>query len=259
MPNKGVWTMAGEKNRLSKEEVLSFHDQGYLGPFTLCSEEEMAVYRQTIDQQVLPTESPLGLGNATLKITQARHLDKRVVYDLCSHPGILERVQCIIGEDLVLWRSNLFMKLPGDKSVPWHQDANYWPIEPPINVSAWLAIDEAVIENSCVQLIPGSHRSVIPHIKGDGTAAFKVEADPAYFDASNATPMTLKPGQFFLFNERLLHYSAPNISNKRRLGLAVRLTVPFVRVKVLYEGHKVIIVSGQDRFGLNKIGEPPAV
>jgi ectoine hydroxylase-related dioxygenase (phytanoyl-CoA dioxygenase family) len=151
------------------------------------------------------------------------------------------------------------MKEPGGKSVPWHQDANYWPIEPPINISAWLAIDEAVIENSCVQIIPGSHNKVVPHIKGDGTASFSTEADPAYFDANKAIPMELKPGQFFLFNERLLHYSAPNTSSKRRLGLAVRLTVPFVRVKRLYGGHTVCVVRGQDRFGLNEIGEPPAM
>jgi ectoine hydroxylase-related dioxygenase (phytanoyl-CoA dioxygenase family) len=242
-----------ETIRLTQEELHKFNDQGYLGPFTMCSPEEMDVYRKQVDE-VLATDNPLPTTNM-----QARHLDKKVVYDLCTHPAIIDRMAGILGEDLVLWRSNLWNKEPGGKEVPWHQDVNFWPIEPPINISAWLAIDEAVVENSCVQLIPGSHRKVVPHKKHDGTKSLGEEADPQYFDSSKAIPMELKPGQFFLFTERTLHYSTPNISNRRRLGLAVRVTVPFVKVyhEEMYEGHRNILIRGTDRFGLNQMTTPP--
>ncbi len=105
--------------RLSKEEVQQCHTQGFLGPYTLCSPEEMDGFRKRIDEEVLLTDS---LSNNRV---QARHLDRKVVYDLCTHPAVLDRMACILGENLILWRSNFFNKPPGGKEVPWHQDLNY--------------------------------------------------------------------------------------------------------------------------------------
>jgi ectoine hydroxylase-related dioxygenase (phytanoyl-CoA dioxygenase family) len=243
---------------LSKAEVLRFQDEGYLGPFELCTPEEMATIRERINREVLTTEGPCKDSNPT---GQCRHLDCRVVYDLCSHPAIVDRMAAIYGPDLMLWRSNFFIKNPGDKEIPWHQDGNYWPIEPAINISAWLAIDESTVENSCVQLIPGTHRKTIAHIKSTPEMVFAEMADPVRYDASKAINMELKPGQFFLFNERTLHHSFPNRSNKRRLGLAVRVTVPFVRVYYeggrLFPAHKNIMLCGEDRMGFNRMTTPP--
>lgn len=236
---------------LSPEESKDFHHQGYLGPFTLCSPDEMAEIRAHIESEVLEREHP--------REHQSRHLDNRVVYNLCSHPAIVDRITSLMGPDLLLWRSNFFNKKPGGQAIPWHQDLNYWPIEPLINLSAWLAIDEVTEENSCVQIIPGSHKEIIPHVKAKEDDAFTEMADPHYFDDSTAIKMELKPGQFFLFTERLLHYSDPNRSNKRRLGLAVRTTVPWVRVDSpnVCLDHHCLLLQGEDRFGFNKMGTPP--
>ena len=84
------------------------------------------------------------------------------MYDLCADPAITDRVVSLLGPDIVLWSSNFWTKQPGGKEVPWHQDINYWPLDPPLNVTAWLAIDEATVENSCVRIIPGSHKKMLP-------------------------------------------------------------------------------------------------
>ena len=176
------------------------------------------------------------------------------MYELCTHAAILDRVACLLGPDLVLWQSNFFMKEPGSKEIPWHQDLAFWPIEPPLNVSAWVAIDAATAENSCVQLLPGSHRQVVPHIDAESHHAFPRQADPAYIDAEKPIKMELQPGEFFLFTERLLHHSSANHSQKRRMGIAVRLTTPIVRC---YHQHPMIIVRGEDRFKFNQTTQPP--
>ena len=156
---------------------------------------------------------------------------------------------------------NFFNKEPGGSEIPWHQDQNYWPLRTRLlNLSAWLALDPATVENSCVQLIPGSHKSVLPHIMAKEGMAFQEMADPASYDASKAINMELKPGEFFLFTEKLLHHSEPNRSDKRRLGLAVRITLPWVRVdspKVCLNHHNILL-RGEDRFGFNKMGPAPA-
>ena len=135
---------------------------------------------------------------------------------------------------------------------------NFWftEIEPGINVSAWLAIDDTDVTNSCVQLMPGSHRKMIPHVKATPEQAFRQQGDPDHIgvDPDRVVKMKMKAGQFFLFTERMLHYSAANTSDRRRLGLAIRITIPIVRC---YKRHHVLLVRGEDRMGFNVYGDAP--
>lgn len=245
---------------LSRREVARFHEEGYLGPFTLCTPEEMADARERIERDVLTADGP----NPKNRL-QCRHLDRRVVYDLVTRPAVLDRMESLFGPDLVLWATYFFLKEPGGKEIPWHQDFFYWPIEPAVNLSAWIAVDPATSENSCVRIIPGSHRRVVPHGKSRDGMAFGDEADPAAvakaMESAPVIEMELKPGEFFLFNERLLHQSEPNRSQKRRMGLTMRVTVPFVKVfhgqGPLFPGHKNMVVRGRDGMGFNDLAQPP--
>jgi len=239
---------------LSENEVKQFHENGYLGPFTAVSEKVMAVIRDRLDEEVLTTPGPSGGSPSSM-----RHLDKKLVYDLVTHREILGRVQGILGPHLLLWACTFWLKEPGGKEIPWHQDLNYWPVEPIINITAWIAVDEVTEENACLQVIPGSHRSIIPHVTGGEGKWFDEEADPEKIDTSKAVNLTLKPGQFVLFNERLVHHSDVNTSNMRRFAMGPRFTIPIVRINhgELFPGHAAILVSGEDYMGFNRLTEPP--
>lgn len=241
---------------LTENEAARFHAEGYLGPFAICAPEQMNEWRKQIDSDVLPTTGP----NPKSPL-QCRHLDKRLVHDIVTRPQILDRLASLMGDDLILWATYFFNKEPGGKEIPWHQDFNYWPIEPLVNLSAWIAIDPVTTENSCVRIIPGSHKKIVPHIPSRDGMAFGEEADPAHVDDAKAVNMELKPGEFFLFNERLLHQSNKNVSQMRRLGLTCRVTVPFVRVDhdrgPLFPGHRNVVVRGRDTMGFNRLASPP--
>ena len=86
--------------QLTHDEIIHFQEFGYIYPLTLCSPDEMADIRLAVEQ-VLEHDSPFGQGRE-----QSRHLDSRVIYDLCSHPAVVQRMAAIYGPDLVLWRSN---------------------------------------------------------------------------------------------------------------------------------------------------------
>jgi ectoine hydroxylase-related dioxygenase (phytanoyl-CoA dioxygenase family) len=237
---------------LSPEQVRAFHEQGYLGPLRACSPEEMDGLRQYIDRHVLPTDGPAGPPH------KDRHVDHRPVYDLVTRKAILDPMAAIFGENLLLWAVYLWEKGPDGKEIPWHQDANFWPIEPALNISAWIAIDPATRENSCPRLLPGSHKKVIPHVADERDTLFGERADPNCFDEKEAVEMVLEPGEFFLFTEKTLHASPPNRSTNRRLGMSMRVTLPIVRVTPLYEAHRPIVVRGHDPMGFNEHGTPPA-
>jgi hypothetical protein len=253
-----VAALATPSLALSPAEVDQFRRDGFLGPFTAFQPEEMRKAQQVIEERVLPTPTrycPFGL--------RVRHLDSRTVFDLCSSPAIVERMASIYGPDLVLWNSNLFNKppaMPGrPEEYPWHQDHYNWQMEPVINISAWLAITPATPENGCVEVIPGSHRQIIPPIRDtDERYSMRfggVASDPSYVDESTKVALAMQPGQFFLFNERVLHHSNPNRTDENRLGLAVRVTVPLAKVS---EPFPCVMLRGEDRLEFNRYVAPPA-
>lgn len=232
--------------QLSGEEMVRFRKQGYLGPYTLCSPEEMRDMRPQIEK-VLKTDAPDHQVKA-----HNRHLDYPLIHELATHPAIVKRMAALYGPDLLLWRTNFFVKEPGAKEIPWHQDFNYWPLEPPIIISAWIAVDAATLENSCLQIIPGSHRKVVPHVKATSDMAFGQMGDLDFVDTSKCVNLEMQPGEFVLFNERTLHHSDANRSAKRRIGLAVRVIVPIVKV-LEWDAplHELIVIHGEDAVQFN--------
>ena len=238
---------------LSTIEMDQFREQGFFGPCTLFSPDKMAELRPAIEA-VLECDPP-----DHKQREHNRHLEQRLIWDVSTHPAIIQRMQGLYGQDLLMWRTNFFVKEPGAKEIPWHQDHNYWPLEPPIIASAWIAIDESTVENSCLQVIPGSHRKTLPHIEATEDMVFAQMGDPDYLDLSQAVNLEMQPGEFILFNERTVHHSEPNRSQKRRIGLAVRVVVPIVKVLSWDSpGHALIPISGSDQLGFNALTEPPS-
>ena len=238
---------------LGATEVQAFERDGFLGPYRAFSEVTAARFRETIETQVLTTVGP-----DPKSPLQSRHLDSAAVYALCSAPAIVDRLVALLGPDVVLWRSNFFEKTTRSPALGWHRDSGHWRtlLDPMINVSAWLAIDAATRDNGCVRLIPGSHRQGYRQNTRDPKFV-----DTSSVDDSRAIEMELKPGEFFLFNAEVLHASFENTSGIPRLGLAIRFTVPRVRVDqdAILPDHRCFLVAGRDRYGCNRMAQAPAV
>ncbi len=241
---------------LSSEEVALFHKQGFLGPFTAMPSTEMTALRTQVTALLSSKPEPYpdqGWHARLIPRHHNRFLDSALAYKLSSLPAMVSRMASICGNDLMLWRAHFFDKGPGAKEIPWHQDYNYWPLEPPVIISAWLAIDRVTRDNACMQFIPGSHRKLLPHIPATEDMAFLEMADPELVDESLAIDIELEPGQFILFNERLLHHSPVNTSNLQRCGLSIRLIPPIVRVlKYDSQNHVLPVLSGRDTMGFNQ-------
>ena len=51
--------------------------------------------------------------------------------------------------------TTIFAKPPGTQYVGKHQDTQFWALEPPIAITAWIALQDVSLENGCMELIPG--------------------------------------------------------------------------------------------------------
>ena len=145
----------------------------------------------------------------------------------CNAPGILDMVCQLIGPDVALWNMSLFGKPAFDgKATPWHQDGEYWPIRPLATCSVWIAIDDSTIENGCLQVIPGSHRSqALSHHRHNPSESLTLHEElvDTAFDPASAKNIVLERGQISLHDVYLMHGSKPNVTDKDRRGITMRM------------------------------------
>lgn len=143
-----------------------------------------------------------------------------------TRPEILDAVAQLIGNDIIVWGSALFCKAgKGGRATPWHQDGHYWPIRPLETVTAWIAIDDVNSENSCLRVIPGSHRDRVSYSHDtDNSDAIVLNQvlRPEHLASAPPRDIELRPGHFSIHDVYLIHGANPNNSGKRRAGIVFR-------------------------------------
>lgn len=260
-------------NALTPEQVAFFNENGYVGPFDLDAPDLVAEARALIDEECVTRVSPV------YGVLSRRdwHLVARPIFDLCAQPAIVERLAGLLGPDILLWRTQMFYKKPGDGETLWHQDYNFPgpfrvpSIDPPVTITAWIALDDATIENGCVELIAGSHtEGKLETIKDAGTEgifgrSYRLARPIGGGDV--IAKMQIKAGQFFLFSNLTVHGSGPNNSDVTRLGIGARYTSTDVHVYpgvsidgqgMSLENYGCLLVRGENRFDHNRMRQPPA-
>ncbi|MGW3465198.1 phytanoyl-CoA dioxygenase family protein [Streptomyces olivaceoviridis] len=267
-------------NVLTAQQRDDFRDKGFIGPLTLMSVAEMEALRPQL-AAVMDTpglapapsaEQAAGRlaslvadrgGESPVPYIECRHLDSPLVHRLCTHPVLLSAARALYGEDLLLWRSTFIAKAPGGPAFQWHQDwggvyapGEEYGLEPPLHFTFWIAISDVTEDSGCLKFASGT-RAVLPaRPQGPGARA-TLMMDEEQVDQDSVVSMPLRPGQCAVFTDRAVHASGLNTSGSQRLGLAVRLTVPAVKVRPHFPRHASVVVSGQDRAGLNTLAQAP--
>ncbi len=98
--------------------------------------------------------------------------------------------------------------------TPWHQDEAYWdPTLEYESLSVWIPLQEATLENGCMQFVPGSHRQevVAHHSIHHDPRIHGLEVDTV--DASQAVACPIPAGGATIHHNRTLHYTGPNTSD----------------------------------------------
>jgi ectoine hydroxylase-related dioxygenase (phytanoyl-CoA dioxygenase family) len=102
--------------------------------------------------------------------------------------------------------------------TPWHQDQALWGSWMRTATSCWVALDECTVENGCLQFVRGSHRQVVDHVLEEGAPHVFVPKEKLAQDA-DIVHVLMEPGDGVFFGGLALHFSEPNRSEKRRLGM----------------------------------------
>lgn len=138
--------------------------------------------------------------------------------ELLFEENVVDALTELVGPNIKCMQSMFFVKHAGKPGQAWHQDEAFIPTRDRSLIGAWIAVDDATVDNGCLWVIPGSHRPGIlwqsrPH---DDPRFDHTEESFGYpFDDAKAIPVELEAGSVLMFNGYLLHRS---LNNTRKDG-----------------------------------------
>jgi len=192
-----------DRYRLSTEQIEFFHENGYLAD-------------ESADPNTVLFHS---LGH--WRIAEAFH-------DAIWNPAFRMVASQLLGDRGVrFWHDQLFCK-PAHHGgvVAWHQDYSYWTRTVEMqHLTCWCGLDDATVENGCLQYVPGSHRWGLlekPSLAGDmdGLMGMLSEEQKGQF-APVAIP--LKAGYAAFHHPLLVHGSYANYSPRSRKAFVLNV------------------------------------
>ncbi|MFI2292774.1 phytanoyl-CoA dioxygenase family protein [Streptomyces niveus] len=201
------------------------------------------------------------------------HKLSALMLDTMRHPAIVGPLTALIGPDIKSMQSMLFVKSEGRPGQAWHQDEMFIPTRDRSLTAAWLALDDATVDNGCLWVLPGSHRPgvIYPNREHDEARYdCTVESYGFPYDEADAVPVGIAAGSVLLFNGHLLHKSLPNTG---RRGLRRALVNHYMSASSLLpwalpeaeqpmaqaDFRDVVLVAGRDPYaykGLTDIRTP---
>ena len=237
---------------LSPNQLKQYEDEGFVSPINIFSKEKAKEIRDEIEliEKEMPEElEKSGRYNA--------HLISPLLDEVTHNPKILDAVESLIGEDILVCGTTLFIKNPHEKGfVSYHQDAKYIGLEPHNWVTAWVAITDSNEHNGCMRMWSGSHKD---HLKEHDqkfnqgnllTRGQTVQNVPK----EKTTPLVLTAGQMSLHHPTTVHGSDINKSDDRRIGFVIQSYIG-ANVKQVLGKNSVQIARGKDDFNFHeKIG-----
>ena len=228
-------------------QVEQFRTQGYVHPIRVMSETQADELRTRLEKFEASSGGPLKGA-----YRHKTHLLFAWLADLVHHETILDAVEDLHGPDLFCWSSSFFIKEPRNPAfVSWHQDSTYWGLNKTDVVTAWIALSPSTKANGAMEVIPGTHLlSQVPHRDtfAKDNMLTRGQEVAVEVDATKAVTIELKPGEMSLHHVLLVHGSAPNPSDVRRIGFAARY-IPTSVKQLSGERDSATLVRGTDVHG----------
>ena len=203
--------------------------RGVLGPVEALSRPEAARIARDFREQH---------ARSGVAATRNRHADLPVLAGLCASPDLWRPAHELLGDALLLWRTNMFL---GNPRLPWHEDRHARLFTGgTFSLSMLLALEDSPPEN-CTVVVPGSHGLTVAEKEARyGITAIRQAGGNVRYAGEVAAgfrePQPLGAGEMVLFHPGLLHASSGFVHGGEppgaaRMSLSIRVTTPGVKVR----------------------------
>ena len=209
---------------LTEQQIEQYQDEGYISPVRVVSKAEaLSIKSQLEDMEAQFPEEVNAESRNNL------HLSFEFLDALAHNPIIVDAMEDLIGPDIALWASVMFIKEPSSKHyVSWHQDATYMGMDDVNFPTPWIALSPSNLETGCMTMISGSHRQEIREHE-DTFAEHNILTRGqviAEVDESKGVDLILEPGEMSIHHGAIIHGSKPNKSQQRRIGFSLQSYMP---------------------------------
>jgi phytanoyl-CoA hydroxylase len=173
---------------------------------------------------------------------------KRLVLD----PRLAEVAARLAGVDSIrLWNEQALYKRPFANPTGWHLDCPYWSFSDRRAVTAWIALDDATLENGCMWYLPGTHLTagfdavdIGPNLRGI------LDVRPEW-SSIESVAAPVPAGGVVWHNGLVAHAAGANMTNGGRRAM----TVAYMPDGVTYNGKRDGFVYTAEQAAAMSVGD----
>jgi ectoine hydroxylase-related dioxygenase (phytanoyl-CoA dioxygenase family) len=217
---------------LSEEQKAAYERDGYILVENAVTPGQLDRLRQIagrlIEASRAVTESDAiydldaGHSAATPRLTRVKlpHKQDPYFWQVLRDSPMTRVLTDLLGPHTTLLTSKLNTKAPGGgRAVEWHQDWAFYPATNDSLLAFGLMLENVDEDNGPLMVIPGSHKGPVLSHQANGYFAGAIDPDDPLFTPEKAVKLTGKAGSMTVHHARILHGSAPNMSDRTRMIL----------------------------------------
>lgn len=237
--------------QLSAEQIKKFHVQGYLFPVDVLTQREVREVLAAYQRYRTVVDRAGGLLNKRWNHPKV-HLIAKWADALVHHPRLLDLATDVIGPDLLVWSTTVFVRERRSSSrLAWHQDAPYygWAGSEDAAVRIWVALTRTTRQNGTLLYCRESHTAgLLPHDFIDRSPAGVMQGEQVEYTAKDEdiVAVEIDAGQASLHQPTTVHSSGPSSVDAERICFAVDYLAP--SIVPLYGQDSALLVRGDDRY-----------
>jgi len=220
-----------------KKNVLStFNEQGYYLARGLFSKHAVSYLEKEFDKIV----NQMNASNENINARWGSELTKTIedpksmvlhthnvqsysqkMLNMVQNKNLLDVVESLIGPDIILHHTKLFLKPPRIGSAfPLHQDWSYFPTESNSMIAAVVHISKSKENMGRIRLVKSSHK--MGRVKGSDGHSYVKDIHDSH-DLESAHAVDADPGDVLFFHCCSLHGSKANESENSRKTVLIQL------------------------------------
>ena len=158
------------------------------------------------------------------------------VFGLLRNPKLLDAVETLIGPEIYSNPVQHVRIKPPEQYLPanqrhspevsrtvWHQDLGT-VLEEADNsnlITVWVPVTEATLENSCLMVVPGSHKQGL-RVHSSTGSSYSRHQIPEEFIGPAKVRLQMNPGDVLFLHRMTIHSSTPNRSDSVRWSFDLR-------------------------------------
>ena len=230
---------------LGVEQIEAAKRDGFVYPVRVVAPEQADSYRRLFEDFERDHAA-----DAPAKLMVKSHLLFPWMIELATAPKLLDAIEDLIGPDIMLTISAVWVKNGNDPSfTTWHQDSAYFGCEPLDVWGAWVGLTDSLVEHGCLRYKPGSHLShEMEHVEtwAEDNLLARGQRIPE-FDEAGVVDAEVRAGEATIHHSRTAHSSKPNTTDERRIGILFVYCPPYVRPTL--GRFPARCVRGEDTYG----------